>query len=509
MTRRGPLLLVAALTACAPARFVPRDVDTELLQPAGADSLEHARSVADAPGMAPPPKPPEPDEAQAFDGSLQLATVLDSVVGRYPPYLAKLLQRDIASGRLLASMGNFDSYLSAKVGGRIQGFYESTVAQGLIEQPLATGDTVYAGYRVSDGFLPDYYWDRTQDDGEFVFGGRIPLLQNRSIDGRRADVRIAEIDVLLAEPEILGARIKFVQKATATYQKWLATGRKLTIARELLKLANDRDAGLRRAVERQFLAPIALTDNERLIAQRSIYVVQAERAFQRAALELSLFLRDDADLPIVASEANLPAAATRELTEPSTTLETDLATAVKRRPELTQLQLRLEQARTEAELASNQTMPQLDVIVEGAASLSEGPYKDREDLELFVGGELKVPIQRRKAKGKLQQAEAKYSKLRLEQGFLQDRISNELLDARSAMRAAKQQFAFNELNVDRAEQLVKAEQRKFDLGLSNLLNVQIREGQLASARAQRIDARLGFELAQAAYRAALGFAAGE
>ena len=60
---------------------------------------------------------------------------------------------------------------------------------------------------------------------------------------------------------------------------------------------------------------------------------------------------------------------------------------------------------------------------------------------------------------------------------------------------------------DRAEQLVAAEQRKFDLGLSNLLNVQLREGQLASARAQRIDARLRFDLAYAAYRAALGYAA--
>jgi outer membrane protein TolC len=89
---------------------------------------------------------------------------------------------------------------------------------------------------------------------------------------------------------------------------------------------------------------------------------------------------------------------------------------------------------------------------------------------------------------------------------LQDRISNELLDARSAMRAAAQQVELNEQNVDRAALLVTAEQRKFDLGLSNLLNVQLREGQLASARAQRVDARLRFDLARAAYRAALGYA---
>ncbi len=496
-----------ALAGCAPKVFVPRPLDAALLAPQGAEVVEASRDIAARPGMSPPPSAPLPDVAQPISGELGLDAVLASVATRYPPLLAKLLQRDLASGRLQQAMGSFDTYLSAEVGGRVQGYYESTVAQGLLEQPLATGDTIYGGYRISDGLLPDYYRDRTQGDGEVVFGGRVPLLQNRRTDGRRAGVRIAELGVQLAEPEIRRARITFVREATSSYVRWRAAGQRLAIARELLRLADDRDAGLRRAVERQFLAPIALTDNERLIAQRSVYVVEAERAFQRAALELSLFLRDEDDLPVVPSEANLPRAAQLPLAGPETTLEEDLELAARRRPELELLQLRIDQASAEADLAANQTLPQLDVVVEGAASLSGRPYADREDLELFVGGQLKVPIQRRRALGELQQAEAKRSKLRIEQGFLQDRISNELLDARSAMRAAAQQVELNEQNVDRAALLVTAEQRKFDLGLSNLLNVQLREGQLASARAQRVDARLRFDLARAAYRAALGYAA--
>ncbi|MCK5944340.1 MAG: TolC family protein [Planctomycetes bacterium] len=502
--------MAALLVACAPARFQPREVHVTPSTPLGGERLDASSPtpVADAPGMQPPAAAPEPAQARGYDGDLRLDAVLSSVIDRYPPFLAKLLERDLASGRLQQAMGGFDAYLSAKVGGTVQGFYESTVAQGLLEQPLATGDTIYGGYRVSDGFLPDYYGDRTQDDGEFVFGGRIPLLQNRSIDGRRADVRLAEIGVLLAEPEIRAARIEFVQKATASYHKWLANGRKLAIARELLQLANDRNDGLKRAVERQFLAPIALTDNERLIAQRRIYVAQAERAFQAAALELSLFLRDDDDRPIVAAEDNLPDdAPTDEPVEPDGSLLQDLRTAAAQRPELEAVQLRIEQAGTERDLADNQTLPQLDLIVEAAASLSDGPYKDREDLELFVGGELKVPIQRRTARGRLQQAEARWNRLRIEQSFLLDRIGNQILDARSAMRAASQQFALTRQNVDYAEQLVRAEQRAFDLGRSTLLNVQLREATLASARAQQIDARLRFELARAAYRAALGYAA--
>lgn len=497
--------VVLACHSCTPSPFQAPQYDYSLAKSIGSSAEPKTEEAGSGNANTQTERFQNASEAtEAPTGSISLRTVVSSVVTRYPPYLSSLLERDLASGRLQSAMGAFDTNIAAKVGGRLQGFYESTVMQGVLEQPLATGDTIYGGYRVSDGFLPDYYKDRTQDDGEFVFGGSFPLLQNRGFDKRRAGVRKAEIDLQLAEPKILAARIEYVRRATAAYFKWTAAGRKVTVAQELLKLATDREDGLQRAVDREFLAPIVLTDNNRLIAKRRIYIAQAERGFQAAGLKLSLYLRDADDRPIVPSFDNLPEPTT-ELPGNHGSLDQDLALAARQRPDLRELTLKIEKADTERRLADNQVLPELNLVVEAASSLSDGPYKDREDFELFVGGELKVPFQRRGAKGRLQQAEAMLSRLMIKRRFARDRIVNDILDAHSAMDAVARQLEQNKLNVTASEVLVAAEQRKMDLGQSELLRVQLREAQLADARMMAIEALLGYREAYANYRAALGF----
>ncbi len=400
-------------------------------------------------------------------------------------------------------MGGFDTKLGGKVGSRLQGYYEATTAEAFIEQPLATGDSIYGGYRISDGQLPDYYDARTQDDGQVVLGVRVPLLRGRATDARRASVRKAEIGVEGAVPEIARARIAFVRAASQAYFGWEAAGRKVAIARELLRLAEDRQAGLRRGVEREFLPEVTLVDNERLITQRRVFVTRAERAFEAAALGLSLYYRADDDQPIVAGEARLPPPRSERvgLDEEASVA---VARALRERPELERLAFRLDAAETDRALAENDVLPSLDLLVEANQALSQGPYKDLDDFGFFVGGKLELPIQRRAARGRLRVAELEVERLRIEKRFLEERIVNEILDARSALENALSQLDATERNVVLARELVAAEQRAFELGRSDLLRIQLREAQLADAQILAVDARLGYERSLVDYRAALG-----
>jgi outer membrane protein TolC len=260
---------------------------------------------------------------------------------------------------------------------------------------------------------------------------------------------------------------------------------------------------LRRGVERQFFAPIDIADNERLIAQRRVFVINAERQFQQVALEMSLFLRDTTDQPIVANTERLPTA----LPEPEALageLRDDASTAIRQRPELRRFQLVIDRARTDLELAENQTLPNLDLVVEAARSLSDGPYTDREDMELFIGGELKLPIQRRDALGRREQAIARVAQALIDEKFARERIVNDVTDARSAVRAAFEQISNARRNVELARELVAAEQRSFELGRSDLLRIQLREVQLADAQVLELDAYLAYRRARADLRAAIG-----
>jgi outer membrane protein TolC len=489
----GAVLVAAALAAaCEVGAYRPAPFDPSFRPPVG--SGLRARQE-EAPRPEPRPQP---------SGPLSLDEVLGSVSSRYPPYLSALLERDLASGRLKQSMGNFDTNLTSKLGSRVDGYYEANTLEALVEQPLTTGDVVYGGYRISDGFLPDYDKGRTQDNGEIVAGVRLPLFRDRSIDRRRATVRQAQIDVEIADPVIARARIDFVRAAARTYFAWVAAGQRLQVTRELLRLATDRVGAISRAVERQFLAPIDVDDNQRLIAQRQVLVARAERTLQQAALELSLFLRDEDDAPVVPADSRLPPGLEPVVPLDAAQLQTDTELAILQRPELRRFQLQIDRVETDRRLAENQTLPNLDLIVEASRALGDDPYGDINQNELFIGGEIKLPLQRRDAFGRLELAQTQLSRLRLEQGFARDRVVNEIADVRSAMQAAVDQLAAAQENATLAQTLVTAENRSFELGRSNLLNILVRERELAEARLLEVETMLDYHRARADYRAALG-----
>ncbi|MBX3464222.1 MAG: TolC family protein [Planctomycetes bacterium] len=490
--------LLLLLGGCALDRYEPGPLDPGFRPPVGSGLVPPAAAeAADT-------QPVEPSQRPQPHGPLALDEVLAAVTERYPPYLSTLLERDLASGRLLQAMGSFDTRVSARLGSQALGFYEANTFGALLQQPLTTGDTIYGGYRVSDGFLPAYDKARTQDNGELVFGGRVPLFRDRAIDQRRASVRQAEIDVGLADPLIARARIDFVRAAARTYYAWVAAGRRLGVARELLQLATDRVGDLERAVDRQFLAPIEVTDNERLIAQRQVFVVRAERLLQQTALELSLFLRDVDDAPVVPSPQRLPGDLALAAPPTPASLQEDTEAAIRQRPELRRLQLRIDRVETDRQLAQNQTMPNLDLVVEASRSLSGRPYTDIEQDELFLGFELSLPLRQRDAYGRLEQANAALRQLRLEEQFARDRIVNDIADTRSALQAAWDQIEATQRNTALARDLVAAERRAFELGRSDLFRIQLRELALAEAQVLEIDARLDYLRAAADYRAALG-----
>ena len=143
-------------------------------------------------------------------------------------------------------------------------------------------------------------------------------------------------------------------------------------------------------------------------------------------------------------------------------------------------------------------------MIEASRSLSDDPYRDPSENELFVGGELKLPLRRSDAFGRLEQASASLSRLRIEARFARDRVVNEIVDLRSALQAAFDQIAATERNVALARELVAAERRSFELGRSDLFRIQQRELQLADAQVLEVEALLEYQRARADYRAALG-----
>lgn len=436
---------------------------------------------------------------------LSLSEVLSSVQSQYPPYLAALIEQDIANGRVRQAAGAFDLNLSAGGTFNLAGYYDGSTGYAMLEQPLPFwGGSVYGGYRLSSGFLPNYNKDRTSMDGEGVLGFRIPLLRDGTIDRRRAALWQAQIDQELADPIILRQYLDFIRAASISYYQWTAAGQRFSLTEQLYRIATDRDGAIAEQVKNGASAPIIRIDNQRLMVSREIAVVQAKRRFEAATIELSLFLRTrDKAMPVMVDRARVPSSFGALPKVQDVQVPADLARALNMRPELRRIDLMVKRIEIDKRLAKNNLLPNLDVGIEAGQFYGSGRPKDLERSEIEAKVELKVPLERNEAKGRIEVADATLARLENDRLFSRDRITADVKDSHSALAAAHQALEMTRKNVELAGLLEDAENERLKQGATDLLALQIREQASFDARVLEVDAQAELFRAYANYRAAI------
>jgi len=458
------------------------------------------------PGLqaAEPPSTAPTTAGSVATNGLTLHEVLDSVRQQYPPMLAALIERDVAAGRLQSARGTFDFQFFSRLFDTPSGYYQSTTVDTGFEQFTGLwGSTLFGGYRISTGgLLPDYDKNRTQGSGEPRIGFRLPLLRDGSIDRRRANLIKARLDKELADPLIHRQQIDFIRAATAGYYGWIAAGERLRLSESLLRIARERMDALKTQSDSGLIPRIVLTDNRRLIVSRELAVVQSRRRFEAAGLALSLFYRDGQENPMVATRDRLPPSLPTPVGPEASLLQQDIQRSLTVRPELKRLSLTQDKLEVDRRLARNQLLPNLDAGVSAHRDYGDRRYKDQTETEVQVGVELRVPLQRREAKGRVAEVEAQLEQITREQQFARDRIQTEVRDSFSAWSAAHEQTLQARLNVQLAVELQEAENERFMRGATDLLALQLREQAAFDAQVSAVDIDADCFRAQADYRAA-------
>ncbi|NDE85525.1 MAG: TolC family protein [Verrucomicrobia bacterium] len=441
----------------------------------------------------------------ATEKPLLLPEVLTSVKKQYPPFLAALIDQDIAKGRIRQALGSFDLNLNSGGAKSLAGPNNGAAGYAILDQPFPFwGGNVYGGYTsyadyylLSSGYLPNYNKNNSLGNSEGVglVGLRIPLLKDGVIDERRAKLWQAKIDQELADPVILRQYLDFVRAATISYYTWLASGQRLALTEDLLRIAQDRDA---EQVKLGAAAPIVQVNNQQMVVSREIAMVVAKRRFQASAIELSLFYRTlESAQPIIAPRERLPKNFPPQLQLEENRMTADLAKAVFQRPEMRRIELLLKKADIDQRLAKNSLLPNLDVGLLAA----QPAFYGQTELEGLV--QLKMPLQQREAEGRVEVADSAISRLNLEKQFTRDRIVADVRDAFVSVDAAYHALKKTHRNVDLARQLQSAEQERLKLGATDLLNLQIREQFTFDAEVLGVEAQADYFRAQANYDAAI------
>ncbi|MFO0850388.1 MAG: TolC family protein [Gemmataceae bacterium] len=465
------------------------------------------------PGAVPPtpPKdlPPVTGSPPSGGGPLALDEVLVAVEQHYPLLQAVEQERAVAGGRLVSAMGAFDLNLVASADG--QGTTYDSFRSGVgVTQGLPVGGLgVFAGYRNGYGQFPTYnLGQKTADGGEFRAGVSVPLLRDRAIDRPRAAVQQARLDVALAEPVIERQRLDFHRAAARTYWNWVAAGHRLKVADALVKLAVDRDEQLKARVEGGPVANIERIDNQQNIALRNGLLVQAQRGFQQAAIDLSLFLRDRSGGPTLAGPDRLPAFPDAQPVDPAG-FDAALRAAFEARPEPRRLRLQRERAAVDLRLAENQLLPNLNAVVAAAQDVGYGksPLSGPNGLDrttLSAGVSYLLPVQRREARGRVMTAQAQLAQIEQQLRQAEDVVRADVQDTFSALERAFEFYQQARKRVDLARLVARAEREQLRLGRSDVLRVTLREQAAFEAEVIEIGAQQDYFRAIADFRAAVG-----
>lgn len=438
--------------------------------------------------------------------ALTLEQVITSVTQCYPEIEIAIGEIETANGKILASWGEFDQVFSAHSISQPLGFYQTYRNGAGLSRPLFTGGEVYGTYRIGDGNFEPWFGEReTNEGGEFKAGFSIPLVKDREIDNRRANLFSSGAQRDQVQANVESRLLQFQRFSIQAYWDWVASGQAVRIQKQLLRLAEERVSQIAIRIEKEDLALIAKIDNDRFIAKRKNDLIKARRSLEKAAIKLSLFWRDHECAPVVVNESQLPTNFPSSSQIGEGQLSSDIAAALSMRPELKELAAARQEACIDLRYAQNLTLPKVDLKgfagqdIGGEAS-SKG---DKTPFEFQVGVLAEVPIQRREGLGKIRAAQGKITQIDAKTRFVSDKIRAEIQDAASAVNAALEQIQQSRENLRLTRRSLELGRIAFSEGDIDLIALNIYETSVADAQLQLLDAQFKYFFYRAVYRTAI------
>lgn len=507
------LLVLLTLTSNAGGQVVqlaPENSFTQFLmlveddiEKNAADQDQGDAEVSSAAGLAGATSP----DSETADAALTLADVFASLYRSYPDIQRARQEPSIANGQILSAYGAYDTKFNAHSISEPTGFYQN-YRNGLgVARQTWWGGYAAAGYRIGRGYYQPWYKERQTDDaGEFKVAYSQPLLQGRAIDPERVAVFQAALAQQAAGPIIQQTILNISRDAAAVYWDWVAMGIILEAQREMLDLAELRGEQYDVGVQAGKFAEIDLILNQQLIAERKAKVLETEQKYRATAFKLGLYLRDDGGQPMVPNDAWLPKQFPIIQPPPASDLHTDLAAALSRRPEPQLLRFEMRHVQLDRQLAHNELLPRFDFISEASQDMGEPATKsdDKGEFELVIGFTSEVPIQRRKARGKIQQTNGKIIQINEKLRLTQDKIANELQIAHNALQLSSQIVEQSEVSLHAALETLDRYRFAFDKGKIDLIYLNLLETKANETEIKLVEAQRNWFAALAQMQIALG-----
>ena len=489
--------------------------------------------------------PALPTEIPGLPGGLGQEMNLD-IAGAYELALHRNLNLQVgrytiaaADSNIFANTGIFDPNFTAGVSGSFTRSPSSNALEGAlvaegrstrmgvgVDQLLPTGtylELSTGGLR--SGTNSTFFFLNPSYNADLALTLRQPLLDGFGTLFNRAGIVIAEITRERTAMGFETTVVNTLADVESAYWDLVAARRQIEVADQSLELAQQLLSETQERVKVGTSAPIDTVQSEATVATRRQDQITARNAAANAEDTLKAVLGFDDPrewlVTIVTTEEYAYGPITPDLREA-------IETAHRRRPEIREKLLQMDQLDYNVKVAHHVTLPSLDLeatygfggldgdaLIENPDTGEEiktngnfgGAYDQLVDWQFphwSVGLNFRMPIGNNEAKARLAQRRYEARQGSVELGALKQEITRQVRFAVRALYDGAANVDAAEAAMVLAERNVEAEQTKFDNGLST--NFQLSEIQKALADAQLalIRAHLAYRKAIVAYHVTTG-----
>ncbi len=352
-----------------------------------------------------------------------------------------------------------------------------------------------------------------------------PLLRNFGREVTRYTIILSKNNYNISYSQFRQTVIATMEEVEKAYWNLVGAIDQLKVQKESLKLAEDHLEQIKIMVKVGTRAPIDITEAEATVAERIVYVINAENAVKAAEDTLRKILN-------IAPDSPLWGAAIRPIERPyfekiSVNLEETIETALRERPEIEESKLNLKNLELTMRYQRNQRLPNLDlhatyslsglsgkadyrlpgpdnlyntpddiivVIDEDIADAFED-IKDRNFYNWSLGLNFGIPIRNRTAIKNYIISKLEYDKANINYRSLENSIAIEVKEVVRNIEMSLRRLDATKASRILSKERLNAIQKKFENGMATSFEVSEYQQALAAAESEEINALIEYNIA--------------
>lgn len=424
-----------------------------------------------------------------------------SIIREYHPIAKQAdLLTDQAKASLRIARGGFDPMLYSDYDRKTfygKNYYSFFSTQ--LKIPAWYGIEIKTGYDAAYGvnINPE---SSIPDNGIYYVGVSLPVLKNMLMDKKRADLYKARLFVKVSEQERLLMLNQLLLDAIQAYYNWSEAEQIKAVYDSAQRIAYIRYRGTVRAYELGDRAAIDTTEALTQYQQRVFQLNEAVLNTRKARLVVSNYLWSKNQVPVALPDSIFPQVADSSFMQasfgaPLENLDILLAQVNTAHPAISQYQLKLKQLDIERKLKIENLKPTLNVNYN---LLSPGffnyTYPDNKIFSSYYkfGMNFSMPLTFAQGRSELQQTRLKITETRLQLSQKQRDLETKLMSVYAELSNLKEQIILYRETLRNYQRLFYGENRRFEMGESNLFLVNARENSAVTAEQKLIELQIKY-----------------